>query len=153
LENAKLELKKSKRKDYYKILGISKDAGEDELKKAYKKRAMIHHPDRHSNATEAEKKEQEKKFKEVGEAYSVLSDPKKRARYDNGTDIDGGGHGFDGFGADFDPNNIFQAFFSGPQFSFNGGGHSGFSNGHGHGHGHGGHHGFSQHGFQNGFPF
>lgn len=77
LQHAKLELKKSKRKDYYKILGVDKNANEDEIKKAYRKRALVHHPDRHSSATEEEKKEQEKKFKEVGEAYGVLTDAKK----------------------------------------------------------------------------
>ena len=100
LQQAKLELKKSKRKDYYKILGVGKTANEDEIKKAYRKRALVHHPglnescyhyfryvysfvlnsDRHANATEAERKEHEKKFKEVGEAYGVLSDAKKRQR-------------------------------------------------------------------------
>lgn len=48
----------------------------------------MHHPDRHANATDIEKKEQEKKFKEVGEAYGVLSDPKKKARYDSGQDLE-----------------------------------------------------------------
>lgn len=89
-------MKKSKRKDYYKILGVERNATEDEIKKAYRKRALIHHPDRHANAPEAEKKEQEKKFKELGEAYSVLSDQKKKARYDSGQDMedfDTGMHG------------------------------------------------------------
>merc|ERR1739845_324502 len=112
LQQAKLELKKSKRKDYYKILGVAKDANDDEIK-AYRKRALIHHPDRHSSASEDERKEHEKKFKEVGEAYGVLSDTKKRARYDQGHDIDDlEGHGHGGFGGDIDPNQIFQAFFS-----------------------------------------
>ncbi|KAJ8920970.1 hypothetical protein NQ315_015764 [Exocentrus adspersus] len=119
LQDAKFALKKSKRKDYYKILGVGRNAGEDEIKKAYKKRALIHHPDRHVNATEDEKKEQEKKFKEVGEAYGVLSDPKKKARYDNGQDDD-----YDGGMSDIDPSQVFQSFFGGAghgqEFSFGG---------------------------------
>lgn len=96
LQEAKVALKRSKRKDYYKILGVERNATENEIKKAYRKRALVHHPDRHANATDAEKKEQEKKFKELGEAYGVLSDPKKKARYDSGQDMedyDGGMHG------------------------------------------------------------
>lgn len=50
--------------------------------------ALVHHPDRHANATDEEKKEEEKKFKEVGEAYTVLSDPVKKQRYDNGQDLE-----------------------------------------------------------------
>ena len=65
LQEAKLELKKSKRKDFYKILGVEKTANDDEIKKAYRKRAMVHHPDRHSSASEEEKKDHETKFKEV----------------------------------------------------------------------------------------
>merc|ERR1712173_14152 len=102
LSNAKLELKKSKRKDYYKILGVDKNANDDEIKKAYRKRALVHHPDRHAGASDEEKKEHERKFKEVGEAYGVLSDTKKRTRYDQGHDIEdleGHGHGH-GFGGD-----------------------------------------------------
>merc|ERR1712048_240192 len=110
LQEAKLELKKSKRKDYYKILGVEKTANDDEIKKAYRKRAMVHHPDRHSSASDDEKKDHETKFKEVGEAYAILSDEKKRRMYDSGQDLeDGGGHGFH----DVDPNSIFQAFFGG----------------------------------------
>jgi len=60
-----LELKKSKRKDFYKILGVEKTANDDEIKKAYRKRAMVHHPDRHSSASDDEKKDHETKFKEV----------------------------------------------------------------------------------------
>merc|ERR1711902_99571 len=95
LQQAKLELKKSKRKDYYKMLGVGKDANDDEIKKAYRKRALVHHPDRHSSASEDE-------LKEIGEAYGVLSDAKKRNRYDQGHDIDdleGHGHGGGGGGA------------------------------------------------------
>ncbi|XP_071101126.1 dnaJ homolog subfamily C member 7-like [Haliotis cracherodii] len=130
LQEAKLELKKSKRKDYYKILGISKNATEDEIKKAYRKRALIHHPDRHSHDTTEKQKEEEKKFKELGEAYGVLSDPKKKMRYDSGQDLeemDGGGFG------DIDPNQIFQTFFGGgagpgfQQFHFGSGGHPGYT--------------------------
>jgi len=114
LQEAKLELRKSKRKDYYKILGIEKNANDEEVKKAYRKRAMVHHPDRHSGATEDEKKDHEHKFKEVGEAYAVLSDDKKRRMYDSGQDLDdGGGCGGGGGYHDIDPNTIFQAFFNG----------------------------------------
>lgn len=120
LQEAKLALKKSKRKDYYKILGIDKNASNDDIKKAYRKRAMVHHPDKHANASEGEKKEQEKKFKEVGEAYGILSDPKKRTRYDNGHDLDdmeGGIH-------EMDPNAMFQSFFGqhGGGYQFQAGG-------------------------------
>merc|ERR1712025_1110519 len=132
LQEAKLELKKSKRKDYYKILGVEKSANDDEIKKAYRKRAMVHHPDRHSSASEEEKKEHETKFKEVGEAYAILSDEKKRRMYDSGQDLEDGG-GCGGF-HDVDPNSIFQAFFGG-------GGMGGMG-------GMGGHHGMGGHSFQ-----
>uniref|UniRef100_A0A8C2ZTE6 DnaJ homolog subfamily C member 7 n=1 Tax=Cyclopterus lumpus TaxID=8103 RepID=A0A8C2ZTE6_CYCLU len=115
LKHAQLELKKSKRKDYYKVLGVNKNATEDEIKKAYRKRALLHHPDRHSGATPELQKEEEKKFKEVGEAFSVLSDPKKKSRYDSGQDLEDDGMNM----GDFDANNIFKAFFGGPAgFSF-----------------------------------
>jgi len=127
LQEAKLELKKSKRKDYYKILAVDKTANEEEIKKAYRKRAMVHHPDRHSGATEAEQKDHEHKFKEVGEAYAILSDEKKRRMYDSGQDMEDGSGG--GGYNDVDPNSIFQAFFGGGGM----GGHPGMG-------GMGGHH-------------
>ena len=119
LQEAKLALKKSKRKDYYKILGVDKNASEDEIKKAYKKRALVHHPDRHSSASDTEKVEQEKLFKEVGEAYAVLSDPKKKAGYDSGQDLEemeGMGSGWPG---DFDGCGRFPVFFGGSSMPFN----------------------------------
>jgi len=87
-------------KDYYKILGVSRDASEEEIKKAFRKLAHVHHPDK-SGGNEA-------KFKETSEAYAVLSDKNKRAQYDafGATGYQGGetrGAGFDpaGFGFDF----------------------------------------------------
>lgn len=129
LQDAKMLLKRSKRKDYYKILGVDRNATEDDIKKAYRKRALVHHPDRHANATDAEKKEQEKKFKELGEAYGVLSDPRKKARYDSGQDLE---EGYEGGMPDFDPTQVFQTFFGGAgghnDYGFqSGGGFPGFS--------------------------
>jgi len=64
-------------KDYYKILGVPRGASDDEIKKSYRKLAMKYHPDRNPGNKEAEDK-----FKEINEANEVLSDSKKRARYD-----------------------------------------------------------------------
>ena len=64
-------------KDYYKILGVEKNASADEIKRAYKKVAIKYHPDRNPGDKEAEEK-----FKQAAEAYDVLRDPDKRARYD-----------------------------------------------------------------------
>ncbi|RIA95593.1 hypothetical protein C1645_802943 [Glomus cerebriforme] len=102
LRNAERELKKSQRKDYYKILGVSKDASEIEIKKAYRKLALQHHPDKNCGDSDAEIK-----FKEIGEAYAILGDPGKKQRYDSGVDLDGlnGPTNFD-----VDPNLFFQMF-------------------------------------------
>ena len=84
-------------KDYYEILGVSKSASDDELKKAYRKLAKQWHPD----ANPDNKEEAEKKFKEIGEAYEVLSNPEKRKMYDQFGTADpqqAGFGGFDGFG-------------------------------------------------------
>lgn len=98
------------KKDYYEILGVSKGAAEDEIKSAYRKLAKKYHPDLNPNDKEAAEK-----FKEVNEAYEVLSDPKKRQMYDSGgMDFSGGGfEGFDfsGFSGGFD--DILNFFFSG----------------------------------------
>jgi len=62
-------LKQAEKKDYYKILGVPRNATSDQIRKAYKKAALRCHPDRHANKSEAQKKEMEQKFKDVGEAY------------------------------------------------------------------------------------
>jgi len=77
------------KRDYYEVLGVSKNASEDEIKKAYRKLAIKYHPDRNPGDTEAEAK-----FKEAAEAYNVLHDPQKRQMYDQfGFDAPGGGFG------------------------------------------------------------
>lgn len=88
------------KKDYYEVLGVSKDASQDEIKKAYRKLAKKHHPDANLDNKEAA----EKAFKEIGEAYEVLSDEKKRKMYDtyghSGPSSDFGG-GYSSYGVDF----------------------------------------------------
>src|SRR5438067_4425163 len=79
-------------KDYYETLGVSKTASQDEIRKAFRKLARQHHPDM---AKEKDKKTAEAKFKEINEAYEVLSDPEKRKKYDTlGADWERGGGGF-----------------------------------------------------------
>ena len=107
------------KRDYYEVLGVKKDASADEIKKAYRKMAMKYHPDRNPGDKEAEEK-----FKEVGEAYEVLSDADKKARYDQygfagvdpnfGAGAGGyGGAGFGGFDGFSDLGDIFGDFFGG----------------------------------------
>ena len=100
------------KQDYYETLGINKGAGADEIKKAYRQMAKKYHPDMNPGNAEAEQK-----FKEVNEAYVVLSDPEKKAQYDQyghaafdqTSGFGGGGFGF----GDFDVGDIFSSFFGG----------------------------------------
>ncbi len=120
----------AEKRDYYEVLGVNKNSTPDEIKSAYRKAALKWHPDKWVNGTDAEKKTAEENFKEASEAYSVLSDENKKARYDRYgfAGMDGGsasgGSGFGGFG-DFDLNDILNSVF-GRGFDF-GGGFSSFS--------------------------
>lgn len=103
------------KKEFYDLLGINRDASDDDIKKAYRKMAMKYHPDRNPDSKDAEEK-----FKEIKEAYEVLSDSQKRATYDqyghagleqNAGGFGGGGAGFGGFGDAF--SDIFGDIFGG----------------------------------------
>ena len=115
----------AERRDYYEVLGVDKSASVDDIKGAYRKAALKWHPDRWVNGTDAEKKTAEDKFKEASEAYSVLSDPDKKARYDQfgfaGTDGAGAQDWSQGFG---NLNDILNNLFGGGFGGF--GGFSGF---------------------------
>ena len=112
------------KRDYYEVLGVEKTASEAEIKKAYRKLAIQYHPDKNPGDKEAEEK-----FKEAAEAYSVLSDKDKRARYDQFGHAGMGGAAGGGFSdfADFDLNDIFSSVFG---HGFSGfGGFGGFGGG------------------------
>lgn len=113
-------------KGYYKILGVAENASDDEIKKAYRSGAIKWHPDRWVNGTDEEKKTAEEKFKQLNEAYSVLSDKQKRQEYDSG--MDGEWHDMGGF----NPFDIFKQHFGGKNpfgdFGFNFGGFDGDGN-------------------------
>ena len=122
----------AEKRDYYEVLGVSKSATPEEIKKAYRQLALKYHPDRNPDDKDAEEK-----FKEAAEAYSVLSDENKRARYDrygfagmNGSSASGGG--FSGGFGDFDLNDILNKVF-GQGFDFGGFNFGGFGGGSGRG--------------------
>ena len=135
LQKAQIALKRSKNKDYYKVLGVGRDADERQIKSAYRKLSKQFHPDKAAKQGVG-KEEAEKKMASINEAYEVLSDPELRRRFDNGDDPNsheqqsnpfhgspfGGGHPFGGGGQHF-------------QFKFGGGSGGGFQ------------------GFPGGFPF
>lgn len=113
------------KRDYYEVLGVDKSASADEIKKAYRKKAIQYHPDRNPGDKKAEEK-----FKEAAEAYDVLSNPDKRARYDQFGHAGlggaaGNGGPFGGFGEGMSMDDIFSMF--GDIFGGHGGGFGGFS--------------------------
>ena len=94
-------------RDYYSVLGVPRNASAEDIKKAYRRQALVFHPDKNPNSKEAEEQ-----FKKISEAYSVLTDPNKRQIFDNygeeGLKNEFGGFGFGFFG---DPGNIFREVF------------------------------------------
>ncbi|GAA93364.1 uncharacterized protein L969DRAFT_613933 [Mixia osmundae IAM 14324] len=113
LKSARIELKQSKMINHYKVLGVERDANDGDIKRAYRRQSLIHHPDKGGD---------EHKFKQVSEAYSILSDPQKRRRFDlgdDGTSMPDTGMG----GFAFDPSMFARSGFS----SQYGGGHSHYS--------------------------
>ena len=124
LKHAQAEAKKAKKKDYYKILGIERDASEKEIKNAYRKLALKWHPDK-NNESEEQRAHAERQFRDVSEAYQILSDPNKRKQHDMGMSADDISSGMGGFpgGMNFD----MGGFPGGMQFNMGGpGGMGGF---------------------------
>ncbi|KAM0787366.1 hypothetical protein ACM66B_003452 [Microbotryomycetes sp. NB124-2] len=135
VEDAQQKLKRSKMKDHYKVLGVHSEATEVEIKKAYRKQSLLHHPDKGGS---------EEKFKEIGLAYAILSDPQRRRKFDMGIDESDPNAGMSsGFGHGSGDVNLEDLF---------AGGFGGFGGGHGFGGGGFGGSGFGQRGgFQYGF--
>ncbi|TBU30990.1 protein prenylyltransferase [Dichomitus squalens] len=145
LKKAEVALKRSKTKDYYKILGVERDCSDADIRKAYRRESLKHHPDKGGD---------EEKFKLIVEANTVLSDPQKRQRYDMGEDDE---DGMGGMGPGVDLSDIFAQFhgagFGGrSQFSsFGGGGFGGGGGFPGGGFSSGGFSGYSRN--SSGYPF
>lgn len=126
LQEAQVLLKRSKQKDYYKVLGVSRDADPRQIKAAYRRLSKQHHPDK-AGKLGITKEEAEKKMAAINEAYEVLSDPELRARFDRGDDPNshegqnpfqqGSPFGFGGMPFHFNPGGGGSQHF---QFQFNG---------------------------------
>ena len=120
MNEANQKAESARNRDYYKILGINRNATADEIKKAYRKMALKYHPDRNSESEES-KKIAQRKFQDISDAYVVLSDPKKKGMFDQGIDPlnpEVASSGPDGPGVNMhfsggDPNEIFKMFFGG----------------------------------------
>ena len=119
LNEANQKVNMARNRDYYQILGIDRNASQDEIKKAYRKLALKYHPDRNSES-EQSKKIAQRKFEDVSDAYSVLSDPKKKQMFDQGIDplnpetaSGAGGPGMSFHFSGGDPNEILKMFFGG----------------------------------------
>ena len=112
------------KQDFYEILGISKGASEGEIKKAYRKKAIKHHPDKNPGDKEAEAN-----FKKAAEAYEILSDPQKRSQYDQHGHAAFEGGGFGGGRGSMNMDDIFSQFGDVFGSAFGGGNFGGFSGG------------------------
>ena len=122
LQKAKIALKRSKTKDYYKVLGVASDADERQIKSAWRKASKKHHPDK-AVKQGVPKEEAEKKMAAINEAYEVLIDPELRARFDRGDDPNSQeqqGHPFQG--SPFGGGHPFGGGFGGFPFQHQGGG-------------------------------
>lgn len=127
MQKAQTLLKRSKQKDYYKVLGVSRDAEAREIKKAFRKLTVLHHPDKAAK-NGVTQEEAQKKMSAINEAYEVLSDPELKERFDRGDDPNdpqqGGGHPFHGspFGFQGGQPVFMRSGGGGPQFKFQAGG-------------------------------
>ncbi|OAA54490.1 and tpr domain containing protein [Niveomyces insectorum RCEF 264] len=119
MNEAQLQLRRSKTKDYYKVLGVSRDADERQIKTAYRRLTKVHHPDKAASQG-LTKEDAEKKMAQINEAYEVLSDPELRARFDQGDDPMANGQQDPSHGSPFGGGHpfVFQQGGQGQQFKF-----------------------------------